>query len=449
MAKDPVDRYATAGELILAVRRCVHDLPSAFAGRRPTFFSTGASPDTPVTLRDERGRISPAAELTGPEMDRKRSTFGTRRMVTLAACLAVLGGAIAGALLVGGGPAAASSHVAHSGALAINYRPPWARTRAAFGAFAVAPSGRTRAPAPIELGSDGATLAAGSLVDSAAIPGGPPRALVTHFGRPARETSRLASGSSAAVYHWNAVNGRSIAAWIMPTVRGDLAIICAAPVAMTTAMQACAGMATRASVSGVPLLAVGPDVGLGRSVRRIVASADTSRRTLAAAHHGRPVTTAAGIARADIRAAARLRKLDVPARYEPMLSRFASALDAEARALTALGHARGRRVYAIASGGVASASRDVASISRQASSAGLLLVGLPALSVPRLPAASTTPSGSPSTSSASTPLAPSVTTTAQPSSPSTSSSGSTSGGSSGGNTGRHHTPNPKPGSPIH
>jgi serine/threonine protein kinase len=467
MAKAPVDRYASAGDLILAVRRCVHDLPSAFARRRPTFFSTsptgpedgtvqehpssgaGTSPDTPATLGDERRRIPPAPEPTGPETDRERPVFGTRRMVTLAAGLAVLAGAIAGALLIGGGPAAASSRVAHSGALAINYRPPWARTRAAFGAFAVAPSGRTRAPAPIELDSDGATLAAGSLVDSAAIPGGPPFALVTHFGRPTRETSHLASGSSAAVYRWNAVNGRTIAAWIIPTVRGDLAIICSAPVAMTTAIQACAGMATRARVSRVPLLAVGPDVGLARSVRRIVGSADTSRRTLAAAHHGRPATTAAAIARADTRAAALLRKLDVPARYEPMLSRFAAALDAEARAFTALGHARGRRVYAIASGGADSASRDVASISRQAASAGLLVSGLPALSVPRLRAGSTSPSGSPSTSSASTPLAPSVTTTAQPSSPPASTSGSTSGSSSRGSTGSHPTHNSKAGSPIH
>ena len=431
MAKDPVDRYASAGNLILAAERSLRDLPPASARRRPTFLSSspaaedgtieeprnggvGASSDTPATLRDERRRIPPAPELTEPEVERKRSVFGTRRMVTLAAGLAILGGAIAAVLLVGGGPAAASSRVAHSGALAINYRSPWAKTRAAFGAFAVVPTGRTDAPAPIELGSDGSTLAAGSLIDSAAVPGGPPPALVTRFGRPARAVSHLANGSSVALYRWNGVDGRSIATWVIPTVRGDLAIICSAPVATTAGMPACAGMAVRAHLSGVPLLSVGPDVGLARPVQRIVGAAAASRRTLAAAHRGGAAARATAIARADTRAAAMLRKLNVPPRYKSMLSRFAAAFDAEARALTALAHAHGRRGYAIASVGVGSASRDVAAMSRQAASAGLLASGLPGLNAPRLPAASTTPSASPSTSTPSSSASGSTQTSSTP-----------------------------------
>ena len=462
MAKDPVDRYASAGDLILAAERSLRDLPPAFARRRPTFLpgspsahgdgtveeprngGVGASSDTPATLRDERRRIPPAPELTEPEVERKRSVFGTRRMVTLAAGLAVLGGAIVAVLLVGGGPAAASARVAHSGALAINYRSPWAKTRAAFGAFAVVPTGRTDTPAPIELGSDGSTLAAGSLVDSAAVPGGPPPALVTRFGRPARAVSHLANGSSVAVYRWNGVDGRSIATWVIPTVRGDLTIICSAPVATTAGMPACAGMAVRAHLSGVPLLSVGPDVGLARPVQRIVGAAAASRRTLAAAHRGGAAATATAITRADTRAAAMLRKLNVPPRYKSMLSRFAAAFDAEARALTALAHAHGRRAYAIASVGVGSASRDVAAMSRQVASAGLLASGLPGLNAPRLPAASTTPSASPSTSTPSSSASGSTQTSStpavvtQPSTTGTSPSGGGTGSKRGGqgNTGK-------------
>ncbi len=420
MAKDAAERYPSAGELITATESALQHLPPARLRQRPTFSAGGVRPRTPDSDSGAwpaaAGALSSetAAEAETDPHEPARGLTRRRkgRMVSLAAGVAILAGVIAGVLLSGGGRAAASSRVAHSGALSINYRRPWIGTHAAFGAFAVTPAGGSDTAAPIELASGGETLAAGALVDAAVIPGGPPPALVSRFGHPARTTrTRLTSGSSAVVYRWILNDGRDIETWVIPTARGDLAIICSAP----AAGQSCAATAARAQVTGVPLLAVGPDLGLARSLRRIVADAAAGRTSLARADRAHPrrfAGTATAIASADRRAAEALGKLKVPARYQPTVSGLAVALGGEARALTALARVaqgRDRRTYAIAAAAVAEASRDLDASDQRARSDGILPFGLPPLKVPGLPAAATSPRGSPSTGGTPTTTAPSVT----------------------------------------
>ena len=391
MAKDPVDRYASAGEMIVAAKRSLQRLPAASLRRRPTFFASSAVNGTQPQV------AGPAPHPTGKRW---------RRIVALAASLTILAGTLTVILIAGGGPAAAQSRTARAGNLAIAFRPPWARANEAFASFVLG-STRNGRSARIELGSGGATMAAGPLLDSASVPGGPPPALLSRFGDAALKTGRLADGSEVAMYRWDPSGGRSVDAWVIPTVRGDVAIICSAPAAMTTRLRTCAAMATRARISGVPLLAVGPDLGLAGFIQRITAGAVASRRTLADIYRVRrrqPASAVTLIARADTRAATTLTRLDVPARYARTVSRLAAAFHAEARALTTLGRAAAkhdRRMYALASNAAERSSRSVRAVSRQAVSAALLSVSLPTLTVPGLPVTHPTPSGPTTTTSSS------------------------------------------------
>ena len=185
----------------------------------------------------------------------------------------------------------------------------------------------------------------------------------------------------------------------------------------------------RARVSGDPGLAGGAGLALARSVQRIVGGAAARRRTLAGAHHGRVAVTATAIAREDTRVATTLNKLEVPARYAPVVSALAAAFTAEAGALTNLAHAadtNDRRKYVLASEAVEAASRNVAAASRRVATARLLTLSLPALTAPRLPAApkaTATLGSTNSTSTTTTTAASSVTTPTQSYTPSSSPSG--------------------------
>ena len=433
----------------------------------------GRASSSQPTLRDERRREPPPLEATSADVQRERPASGgsdlrqrhrwNRRLVAVVVGIAILVGAIAVVLPSGGGPAAKTWRVAQSGPLAIAYRSPWVPTNDAFGAATVAASNGTGSSAPIELRSRGATLAAGSLVRSATVPGGPPPVLLIQFGRPAQTTTHLANGRAIPMYSWTPIGGRRIETFVIPTVRGDLAITCAGSAPNPTALRSCEAMATHARVTGVALMPLGPDVRLAASLRRVVGTAVASRATLVSlyrTHQRRPSSTAAAIAQADTRAATMLSKLDVPARYEATVSNLAVALASEASALTSLARAadtHNRKMYANASGAVEKASRDVTAAGRRATRAGLLSLSLPALSVPVMPvvpkprptSASTGGSSSrPSSSAGSTGqtyTAPAQTYSPPPSSSSSNStppSNSSNSHRGGGNTGGGTTPPP-------
>jgi serine/threonine protein kinase len=417
MAKNPAARYATAGELIEAARHSLSGLPAEIVPRRPTFIGT----------RDQERDLHRAATfntdlITEPRPGERThdsrsdtvagSSARARWITTFAVGLALVAGALTAVLLSGGSPAVASSHLARSGALAISYREPWARTQTAFAAGALAaPQGRGSS-APIELASGEASLAAGTLVRSAPIPAGPPPELVARFGHTALKAAALANGSRVALYRWTLNGGRTLESWVIPTTAADLAIICSAPVAMVGSLRSCAEMALRAQVGGASLLAVGPDVRLARSVAEAVAVAGRVGRTLAHMYRagGRPSAAPLSVARADARAAGDLEKLDSPPRFEQIVSRLRAAFAAEARALTALAHAAAtsdRNSYATASSAVQSAGRELSAAGRQATSAALLASIPPTLRVPALPARTSAPqSSTPSSAAPVVPVSP-------------------------------------------
>ncbi len=430
MAKDPGDRYASAGELIAAAEHSLQDLPARRQDQRPALSST-AAPATPKTAQGTKARSTqPPPAGANPSA---RTPRRARRVVWVTAVLAILAAAIGWGLL--GTETSASWTVAHSRDLAISYRTPWRSTHLAFGAFAVTPATRALGSAPIQLASGSATLAGGSLTHSAATPGGIPPVLRTRFGRATRGTARLSSGPAVAVYNWTLRGGRTVRAWVIPTVRGDVAVICSAPSGMSSAMRSCSAMATRADVDGISLLAAGPDLTFARSLERILAPVSAKRATLGGmfrAGSSPSGTRARTIARADSDAVKALGKLTVPARYRSLVSALALTLRGEAHTLGALARAADRQdaaEYANASAEVAKASRKVQAQSARARRAGLLSGGLAVLRVPSLPARTNSSSG-PSVGNITTQSSTTTTTTTPTPPPPSTGSGSTSTSSS-------------------
>lgn len=436
MAKAGGDRYASAGELIAAAERAVQGLPAEYLTKRPAFSASPESstwPSEPVTPPQP-------ARSTGQRSARRLGT-ARGRILAMSACLALLAGALVAASL-GGRAAAAAWRTAHSASLTIHYRRPWTTGRAAFAAFAVTPTGRSRAQAPIELKSGLATLAAGSLAESAPVPGGVPPVLAARFGRPLRSTRSLAGGAAVHVFTWDLSGVRDVSAWVVPTVRGDLAIICSAPVGMPRLFGGCEALARNAHVSGSALLPLGPYPALARSLGRILTDANLNRHMLSGMYRASQGSAYVPdkIAAADAHAARSLSRLDVPARYRRELTSLASGFTSESRALRKLAQASSgsdRHRYGIDAKRVRSTGRRLEALTGALRREGLLAFTLRSLQVPAMPPPVTTPNPAPSAGptgtntvnsqpTTTTPYVPPTTTNTTPTTPK-SGTGTTSG----------------------
>ena len=383
MAKDPEDRFPSAVELMAAAEHAVEQLPAHYAAQRPAFATDSASPTWPTGAQ-------PVAAVSRP---RPRRSI-TRPLIASVAALVVAAGAIA-ATTLGGRAAAAPKRTAQSPPLAIPYSAPWKRTRGALGVFALSRRSRIGPDPPIELGysfpGGSASLAAGWLARSAAIPGGPPPALVSRFHAPSAGQSLSPPGSSTAIYHWSLSDVWSLTAWVIPTVRGDLAIICSAPLGMAQPMRLCDAMAQQVRITGVARLGVGADTSLASSLAAILSHAAAPRDALAAtfsnAASGNPSVPKrqAGV---DAAAQRSLAKLQVPARYQGLVTGLAAELGAEAGALRALSGAvaaGNRSHYARDAGAVKTESGEVARLTSALRRDELLLTRLSPLVAPAMP----------------------------------------------------------------
>jgi hypothetical protein len=375
MAKDPADRYERAEKLIDAAEHALEKLPSGYVRRRPTFSGTAMLPVEALPQT--------AANVTKAPLRRPRARRIAAVIVGLTVAVALTLGTL---LLSGGRPASAAARVARSGVVAIGYRSPWTATHRAFAADVLTPKGGA-GPAPLELRFGEATMAAGALVSSAVIPGGAPPSLVIQFHKATASRGRLADGAAVARYAWALGDGRTVDVWVIPTARGDVAIICSAPTALAAALHQCAAMATHARVSGVPLLAVGEDVGLARLLQRAAGLANAPRLALAADRNSGPwpAGKVVSTADADNRAIRFLRKLDIPPRFRHIVSALARALGTEAQALRRLAHAdrtQDSKQYSIASAAITRAGHTLKTMSRQARGARLLKAAFSRLAAP-------------------------------------------------------------------
>lgn len=408
MAKDPEARYPSAAELIGAAERAVHGLPPSYLGQRPAF---GHGP-TDAALSS----LATIPEGGSAPKRRRIPRIGPRPAAALAAGVVIAAGTLT-AISLAEGTATASTHLIRSGPLAIDYTRPWTTPRHAFGASLLSAASWAGGAAPIQLGSGSTTMSAGALAKPAALPGGPPPRLVSLLGVPGRTLTRLRDGG-AAIYSWNSSAGRDVSAWVIPTVRGDLAIICSVPLGSTSSMRTCEKMATHVRLEGLQLMAVGRDTSLARSLQGIVGHSPRNRHPLAGMYSGgagEPAAAPRRLARTDSRIVSELNKLVVPPRYGSTVSGLRTAFRAEGSALASLAVAAVKddgRAYARASRAIARADRELASLGRAARRDGLLKVGLVRVSVPHLPvrttstvsspSVSSTPSASPSTSTPST-----------------------------------------------
>jgi hypothetical protein len=374
--------------------------------------------DTAQHLPDTSRAQRPTGSATDPESAHRvppaeadaRPTLARRRVGrTLAAiCAAVAGAGVAAAIASNDG-STAGLRAARGGPLTVNYRAPWRVASSDLpGGFAFRSTGGSQAAAPaaILLRSGSTTLTGGTLAKPALIPAGPPPQLVARYGRPVSDQPAQVAANPGERYAWDH-NGQSLVAYVLATAGSDLAIVCAGPHSASSGLSACAGLATGARVSGVPLLPPGPDPKLRASLTSTltpVARARTSLNGLGGQSMTRLSTLAGSVANSETTAASRLARLAVPARYHALITRLVSAMTREPaafRALSAAARGNHRRAFLAARNLAVAASGAFASAANAFHGTGLRLPSLKPLSLGGPPAAAKP--------SRSTPASPTVT----------------------------------------
>ena len=360
-----------------------------------------------------------------------------RRMTGLAVggLLVVAVAVLAVVLLSGGGggkptptpPTGTAS--ATSGPLTISFAAPWRASRVPVpgsSAVGLAPPSSGSSPAspvpPIQLTSGPVTLAAGLLKQSAGIPGGQPPQLVAQYGHPTSSTTTVAAGGSANEYIWDPA-GSLVVAFVVPTTAADAAIICQSPL-HGSAVRRCTVLAQQAHLTGVQLIAPGPDVPFGAAISKQLGSAVQARDGLHGLNQSTlsaRATAANGVAAADSKAASGIAALDSVPRYHAAVNSLVTALKSEASSFiiiardAAAGH---RGAYAHDIGAVTRASAALVSAAGAFTAFGLHLPGLSVLHLagPPAPKAPSTPTPPPTTTTTSAPSTPTPppTTTSQP-----------------------------------
>ncbi len=227
---------------------------------------------------------------------------------------------------------AQSARSVSDGPLGIRYRPPWrAAPGTVPGAFAVVGS---PGQAPILLSSGPATLAAGPLARSSPVPGGAPPQLVLRYG-PASAAAASIAGHAASRYDWTLPGGRSLVGFVLASAGSDLALICSATVRAQRSLAACQQLAGAATVSGVTVLAPGPDRALAAALDQDLGPLDVARGLGVAPLPAR-AAAASHLARLALAASSLLARLAPPERSARAIGALRHALIAQAAALTDL-----------------------------------------------------------------------------------------------------------------
>jgi serine/threonine protein kinase len=447
MAKKPEDRFETASAMIAEAASVIAGLPVSRRGAVPPFRTTDADaafdpvqdaeselstilPDEPddashaqnghVTDRPRprgaepptvtsvptgagltadgsepsstTGSDGPASGETGSTKADRRREFtddvparpgrrsGRRRLIGTAALLASV--VTAGVVAVLATTGSAALHLtAHSGPLAIRYTAPWRRVQASTAGPAGAIVG-----SPVSLEAATASLNAGGLKDSAAVPGGVPPELRSRFGAPTSRVAAAVAGHPGELYTWTKAN-RSTTAYVVPTTTGDAAIICTAP----AGREPCATLARTATLTGVQVMAVGPDHGVSRPIDRALTRLVGARRRSGRLSE-RPLTArarpAGSLAGSETAAAGAISRVKAPPRFSHAIAATSNALHQQAAAVSGLEGAAARddrRAYTTALSRVSATNSRVTDALRALSGAGLTSVSLTPLRLTGLP----------------------------------------------------------------
>jgi tRNA A-37 threonylcarbamoyl transferase component Bud32 len=438
MAKDPRERYRGAGALMRAAAAALSTLspegrritptfaaaepaidaplsdvhqareaapaPASAPASAPKAVPTGGPPapsgGTEIVQRSERVAYRPPAGAT--TADRRRaarpieSTPEARGRSVAPALIAVaVTAAIVGLLFVvlrSGGPPVARQKTAGAGPLTLTFRSPWRATSGQSPAsFALRSATTSQRATAIQLGNGVATLAAGELAQSAAVPGGAPPQLVARFGQPVEAATAAVAGHPGRRYAWKLASGEQLVAGIVPTLTGDLALFCTA--SGVAGEEACSALASHVHAAGVQFVPPAPDAALGAALGASIRSLAAARGRLAglgAAALPPRALVAARVARQERSAVSPLVKRAVPFRNRGAVTELVAAVDGEAAAWSALGRAAAaadRHGYAVARNPVRAAGRRLATAVAVLGKQGFRIATLGLVAPPGLPPA--------------------------------------------------------------
>ncbi len=385
MAKQPAERFESAGELIREAGEVVAALPASRRRISPTFVATstrgdGDSQSPPGTLSEPAGDPMTAASGEtadgAPSRPKPRPTGRRRwRAVGFVAALLVIAAGVV-ALAGGGSSAVRTGSTVSAPPFTIRYARPWraAGTRGSATVALAASQARSTAEfsavsgsRPIQLVSGDVTLSAGRLARSAPVPGGVPPALLDRYGPAITSANAQTAGHEGRRYTWSPAGGLLVA-YVLPVVTGDGAIICRAPVSAIAVLSTCGLLAEHAAASSAGIVAPGPDRRLARAIRGPLETVLGARSALKGLAGGTFLTRddkAATFSRTELRAAAILTHLGPPPRYQRAVQRLVAALKHEAAAFSALaaaGRSSDAAAYARGVLRVSAASRSLASL---------------------------------------------------------------------------------------
>jgi len=395
MAKDPMQRYAGAGDLITDAARALSEVTKqrrhsirAFgvAGTIvvPATDRTSTSGDSQSASGDSQSASGDAQSASGDaqsasgdaqseaddaqsEADDFQSASGTpadRRREVLddteasplrsrRRALALVGGAtaclaagVAVVLAAAGAPTNARAASARSGPLALSYASPW---RSATADVSTEASGLRN---QFALTDGHALLTVGAMSELPPIPGNLSPALLSRYGSPSSAATIRIAGGPARRYVWLAGGERRLAL-IVATNLSDLALVCSVRQPDTGALSRCQALAARATIA-TQTIAPGVDSTVTAAVAlslRPLGRAGRVDASLAAAELSARAAPAASLAALYGAAARSVTSTKPLARNRQAIAQMAAALTGEARAWSSLSVAArdtNRRVYASA-----------------------------------------------------------------------------------------------------
>jgi hypothetical protein len=330
-----------------------HREPRAGGGGPRVRPPDGAAPRLP---RESRGDRRAAAS----------SWSGSSRVVRIGALVTVLIAAGVAILASQGISRRTMPTSVKSGPLSVRYQSPWHSTSVpAIGAFAL------RAPANLTSGV--ATLALGTLNESAAVPGGIPPQLAARYGHPAASTVTVVQGHGASLYEWDVPGDRRLLALVIPTGQSDLALLCAGSERASSALASCDGVVSLVSVSGKGLVAPGLDRPMAAAIGHDLAPVSDARADLNGLRAGSLSSRAAAaraVADAESSALKSLARMTPLERNRAALGTLRNALTSESAAFAAIAKAAGANDAV----GYATAREHAIAASKQLSAAARLLV---------------------------------------------------------------------------